>query len=226
MKTILAAIAAMMAAVTALAGDITVSGVGTVRKQPDKMKVLFTISSFDKDVAEARRMFEERTATLPPVFLKAGIATNEVVTSGMEMSPQYEYTSGKRTFTGYRFEEDYTFVAKVDRIRLAHICASLLDCNAVEELRVRFELFSEDDARNEAKALAVANARKTATILADAANVTLGDVESIVYGEQNRSFSYSNCLVEREAGDIAGASATALRDIVVTESVLVKWHIQ
>lgn len=207
-------------------GELTVTGYGKVRLQPDKMKVVFEVSATDKDVAEAKRLFAERSATIADVFAQSGIGTNEVVTSGMEMLPVDDYRNGSMVFVGYKFSEEYTFTAKVDRMRLEKISAALFDCKAVERVRTMFELFDPAAPRREARALAVKDAIATAQDIADAAGVRLCEIDKISYGSatDTRMWRMTNNI----AADYApseGGSAAALRDIEISDSVIISWKI-
>ena len=64
MKKMTVVLGAIGFALVSLAGELTVTGTGVVKRQPDKMKITFTVSAEDKDMTVARRMFEEHTATL------------------------------------------------------------------------------------------------------------------------------------------------------------------
>ena len=64
MKMMTVALGVIGFALVSFGGELTVTGKGVVKRQPDKMKITFTVSAEDKDMTVARRMFEEHTATL------------------------------------------------------------------------------------------------------------------------------------------------------------------
>ena len=225
MKKMIVALGVIGFALVSLGGELTVTGKGVVKRQPDKMKITFTVSAVDKDMTVARRMFEEDTVTLASAFAAAGISTNEVVTSGISMCADYDWREGRK-FNGYKFEEDYIFVAKVDRARLNRINSALFSCKAVNSLRNSFELFDPAAARNEARTLAVKNARDVAQRMARDAGVTLCEINEIIYtGFEARAYTYTNAATPSSAYDGSG-SVTSLRDIVVSETVCIKWKIK
>ena len=225
MKMVTVALGVIGFTLVSLGGELTVTGKGVVKRQPDKMKITFTVSAEDKDMTVARRMFEEHTATLASTFSAAGISTNEVVTSGISMCADYDWREGRK-FNGYKFEEDYIFVAKVDRARLNRINSALFSCKAVNSLRNSFELFDPAAARNEARTLAVKNARDVAQRMARDAGVTLCEINEIIYtGFEARDYTYTNHATPSSAYDGSG-SVTSLRDIVVSETVCIKWKIK
>ena len=225
MKKMIVALGVIGFALVSLGGELTVTGKGVVKRQPDKMKITFTVSAEDKDMTVARRMFEEHTATLASTFSAAGISTNEVVTSGISMCADYGWSEGRK-FNGYKFEEDYIFVAKVDRTRLNRINSALFSCKAVNSLRNSFELFDPAAARNEARTLAVKNARDVAQRMARDAGVMLCEINEIIYtGFEARDYTYTNHAAPSSAYDGSG-SVTSLRDIVLSETVCIKWKIK
>jgi hypothetical protein len=230
MRKALFAVLVHMAAMAGLAGEISVSGNGVVRVQPDKMKITFSVYATDRAMAEARRLFDERTFALSKVFEYVGIATNEVVTSGMYGRAEYDYENGKRVFSGYRVDEGYTFSARVDRARLAKLTAAILDSGVVDELNVSFELFDEAAARNEARVKAVQNAKEIALSLAEAAGVRLGRIEIIEYGTSGGGMPrYANFALKAMGSSDFGAESVQLgelRAIEVTDSVNIKWQIR
>ena len=88
MNRLLKSMCAIALAIPALAGEITVTGKGSVSLPPDKMKMTFEVSAIDLDIAAAKRTFKERTAILSATLAKVGVATNEVLTSGMDMASE------------------------------------------------------------------------------------------------------------------------------------------
>lgn len=226
MKNLIATLGAIAFAAVALAGEITVTGNGRISLQPDKMKLVVTVSTTNPDIADGKRVFEEKKAVLAATFAAAGVASNEVVTAGMDMSPEIDYVNGKMVRNGYRFSEEFTFVAKVDRERLGRISSALFDCKAVESVNTLFELFDPESPRSEARALAVKNARAIAEGIAEAAGVELADVAEIVYGSDGNGGYRVMKNLNYAAVDETGGTSAALRDIEISDSVRIKWKLK
>lgn len=212
----------MLATATcALAGEITVTGQGRVSLPPEKMKITFDVSASANDMAEAEKIFSERTTTLSAALANVGVSSNEVVTAGLEVSPNMEYDKGEVVFRGYLFRESYTFTAKLDRVRLGEILAALFSSKAVERANTFFELFDPDEPRREARIIAVKNAREIAEDIADAAGVSLGEIEEIIYGDTQTA--RSNMRFTNFAASVADEAGASLRNIEISESVVIKW---
>ena len=102
----------------------------------------------------------------------------------------------------------------------------LFSCKAVKSLSNSFELFDPAAARNEARTLAVKNARDVAQRMAMDADVTLCEINEIIYtAMEPRNYTYNNVATPSSAYDGTG-SVTSLRDIVLSETVCIKWKIK
>ena len=228
LMTAMCALAAAFAASMAMAGDLTVLGTGTVKCQPDTMEVTFTVSATDKDMATARRLYDERTTSLAATLRAAGIDKSEVTEDGMGMAREMKWNSGKfaANYTyEYRFWNNFTFTARLDRERLAQVNAALIDCEAINSLNVNFKVLDMAPLRNEARVRAVANAREIAESIATAAGVSLGEIDEIVYGVGNDSNGvYFHKMAESGADSIE--CTTEIRDIETTDTVRIKWKVR
>jgi len=228
MNKLLTAICAIALSIPAVSGEISVVGKGTVSLPPDKMKMAFEVSALDLDIAVAKRRFKEQSATLAMTLAKVGVATNEILTSGMQMESVTEYENSSMVFKGFRFSESYTFVARLDRARMERLYTALVNSKCVAELKFWFELFDNETPRQEARALAVKNAREIADGIAKAAGVSLGEIEEISYNFANtdRPYQYlqNNCFAA--ADDRSITSAGSLRTLEISEIVRIKWKIK
>lgn len=228
LAVVLLAVAGALPAMSA--GEITVTGKGTVKRQPDKMKIMFSVSATNPDMTKAREAFEELSAKASAALAAAGAVTNEVITAGGYMEKTYSWESGKRMFEGYRFAENYTFTAAMDRARLLKVKQELFRSEAIESLEESFELFDPEALRGEARAAAVANARAIAEGLAEAAGVELGEILLIEYGERgSSSIAYRNLAMAKgmdEAEFGAEPMEAQLRDLAVSDSVVVRWRLK
>ena len=227
LKTLYALATAVVASI-AMTGDLTVLGTGTVKRQPDTMEVAFTVSATDKDMATARRLYDERNTALAATLRAAGIDKSEVAEDGMGMARAIEWEGGKFAAKGtyvYRFWNGYTITAKLDRERLAKVNAALIDCEAISSLDVNFKVLDMAPLRNEARVRAVANAREIAESIAAAAGVSLGEIDAIVYGVGNDSNGvYLHKMAESGADSIE--CTTEIRDIEATDTVRIKWKVK
>lgn len=223
-------VAAMAA--SGLAGELAVTGKGTVRRAPDKMKIVFSVSATEPDLASARKAFAGESAKVAEALAAAGVELGEVTTAGGYMNKSYRYEAGKRIFEGYRMTEEYTVTAPMDRERLDRIKTTLFKSEAIGSLEERFELYDPEALRGEARAAAVANARTIAGELAKAAGVKLGEITLIEYGEAGgAAIGYRNMVMAKgmecdEADFGASGIEAQARELSVGDSVSIRWKLE
>ena len=223
-------VAAMAA--SGLAGELAVTGKGTVRRAPDKMKIVFSVSATEPDLASARKAFAGESAKVAEALAAAGVELGEVTTAGGYMNKSYRYEAGKRIFEGYRMTEEYTVTAPMDRERLDRIKTTLFRSEAIGSLEERFELYDPEALRGEARAAAVANARTIAGELAKAAGVKLGEITLIEYGEAGgAAIGYRNMVMAKgmecdEADFGASGIEAQARELSVGDSVSIRWKLE
>lgn len=223
-------VAAMAA--SGLAGELAVTGKGTVRRAPDKMKIVFSVSATEPDLASARKAFAGESAKVAQALAAAGVEISEVTTAGGYMNKSYRYEDGKRIFEGYRMTEEYTVTAPMDRERLDRIKTTLFKSEAIGSLEERFELYDPEALRGEARAAAVANARTIAGELAKAAGVELGEITLIEYGEAGgAAIGYRNMVMAKgmecdEAEFGASGIEAQARELSVGDSVSIRWKLE
>jgi hypothetical protein len=223
-------VAAMAA--SGLAGELAVTGKGTVRRAPDKMKIVFSVSATEPDLASARKAFAGESAKVAEALAAAGVELGEVTTAGGYMNKSYRYEAGKQIFEGYRMTEEYTVTAPMDRERLDRIKTTLFKSEAIGSLEERFELYDPEALRGEARAAAVANARTIAGELAKAAGVKLGEITLIEYGEAGgAAIGYRNMVMAKgmecdEAEFGASGIEAQARELSVGDSVSIRWKLE
>lgn len=244
MKKLMLAVGAAAMAAACLAGEICVEGRGTVSVAPDMMRLRFDVEAIDMDMAKSAEMFGEKSAAVTRALLAAGVASNEVTTSGIEMEPLYHHEDkdgndvgrwgkGKRVFDGYCHSTEVTFAAPLDRERLEKIYRVVVGCKTGTEMNLDFFVKDTNGAKARARRLAVENARDAASELTAAAGVALGEPEKIVYTSENESDSFgaAACCEMKSFGPAARDGAPVLpairiRDIEISDRVVITWKLK
>jgi uncharacterized protein len=212
MKTIHIAIAALLVfGVAALAGigrpepaggasdelkdGITVTGTGHVQTIPDEAEFSVGVTTKGQTAREALAANSARMRALIEALKGAGVADRDVQTQDVSVSANYE-ANGKEG--GYSARNSLSVrITELDRAGAILDAASRAGANEVYGP----SLSQSDREGLEARALkdAVANARKRAEALADAAGVSLGDVTAI--SEQSQPDGPVFAMAERAAAD-------------------------
>jgi len=245
-KRMIAVCAVAVAGVACLAGEIRVEGRGTVSVAPDMMRIRFDVEAVDKDMAKSAELFAVKSAAVTKALTEAGVASNEVTTSGLEMEPRYHHEdnedndqgrwgNGKRVFDGYCHSTEVTFAAPIDRERLEKVYRVVVGCKTGTEMNLDFFVKDTKEAKARARRRAVKNAQASARELCDAAGVTLGEVDKIVSytsGNEDDSFELASCEMKLKSFEPAARDgapvlpAIRIRDIEVSDRVVITWKLE
>ena len=163
---------------------INVAGTGTVTASPDKAVVYLGVQTQLIDATAAQQENAEKMDRIIAALKDAGITEDDMETSGYSMYPMRSYEAEEPTITGY-VVSNRLMVTVTDVDEVGDIIDIAVNAGANEVQSVSFTL--SDDARQDARALALENAveaaRSDADILAKNLDVTiLGPVEVTTSG--------------------------------------------
>jgi len=178
MKAFLATVCTLMC-VGAASANITVTGTGKVIYTPDLATLVLGVSSEGKTAAEAWDKNRLLVARLFEVLKKHGIDPKDMKTSNLSVTPRYlEKPQKERILIGYLASYDLTVkVRKLDD--LGAILDGMVDNGANRNVSLTFGYSDLDTLMDQARAKAVAEARKKAEIFVSGAGARLGQVLAI-----------------------------------------------
>lgn len=201
--------------------QITVTGEGRVDAAPDMATISLGLTSEAKSAAEAMAASSAKMTIVLDNLRAAGIADRDLQTSGLSLNPNWTNYSSSDTpkITGYTANNQLSI-----RVRALETLGSLLDAAITDGANtlngVSFGLADPAPALDEARKRAVADARHRAELLATAAGVTLGSIQSITEGG-----GYSQPQPQfRMAADSAPVPM-AEGEVSVAASVTIIWQI-
>jgi uncharacterized protein len=159
---------------------ISVSGEAHVSVPPDLAEVDAGVTSEAKTAREAS---EANNAAMGKVLLAlkgAGIAEKDFQTSRLSLQPQYANQSkpGPNVVVGYRTSNRVTIQVH-DVSKVASVIDTLVGAGANEIGGINFMVSEASKLLDDARARAIADARRKAEIYAKAAGITLGAPVSI-----------------------------------------------
>lgn len=167
------------------APSITAKGVGRVTGIPDTVVVTLGVETESGRASEALSVNSDRTNAVIRLIKEAGVADEDIKTSQFSINPRYDFEG--RAITGYVVTNLLTA-----RLGEGRDTGALIDAaagaagNDVRVQSVQFEIDDEGSLFAEARADAVRQARTQAEQLAEAADVELGEVRSIVESSTER----------------------------------------
>lgn len=180
-------------AAPAMAGDITLTGTGSVLAAPDMAMITTGIVT---QADNAREALDENTAAMQElinILREAGLANRDIQTSDFSVTPQYIYSNQRDTrgFTpppeiaGYQVTNTVTItVRELDDLGIILDRAVSVGSNAING--ISFSVEETSALYEEARKRAFTDARAKADTYAQVAGFELGSIEKI---EEQSHFS-------------------------------------
>lgn len=166
----------------AIPRTISVNGTGEVKSKPDMAIINSGVVSEAPSARDALAKNNTAMAAVIGALKKAGIADQDIQTSNFSVSPQYPpYQPNQREaphITGYQVSNQVTVRVK-NLAKLGAILDALVQVGANQINGISFDIDQPKPLQNEARKLAVADARAKAELYAAAAHVSLGRVLQI-----------------------------------------------
>lgn len=213
-KALFAALTALqLAAVPAFADEpaprISMSGEGSVAAAPDMATIRLGVASQAATAAEALRANTTDLAKVLEDLKTLGMEPRDMQTSGLRLNPVWDHSKegSAPVISGYEANNGLTLRVR-DLSRLGETLDRAVQMGANTFDGLSFDLVDSQALADEARALAVADARRRAELIATAAGVRLGRILSIEEGDGAR--------VVMQSAEFARA-ASAVMDKVPTE---------
>lgn len=168
--------------------SITVSGEGEVVALPDIATITLTVREAAKTVPEAQKLAESKVAKVLADLSLLGIDKKDTKTISYTINPKYEQQAQgfcvgyqcpptKTVVVGYEITE--TMQIKVRKIdQSGAVIGAIGKENVTEMSGPEFSVENPDKAKEEAKALAIAQAMEKAKATASSLHTKLGDIMS------------------------------------------------
>jgi uncharacterized protein YggE len=201
---------------------ITISGEGKVTAISDIANVSLGMQNTNLNIQVAQKKNSDTMNTLITQLTALGIAKEDIQTTNYNIYPQYDYTSGKQTLTGYSVSQDVTVkIRQTDKVDQVLKIAGDLKLNQVGGLS--FEIDNPEVYRQQARILALQNAKVKAEALAQIMGVSLGKV--ISFSESSNAPTpypmYSDkAVLGMGGGGTAPSVSVGSQDIIIDAAVV------
>lgn len=158
---------------------LTVTGEGDARVAPDQATVQLGVTTQAESAAAAMRQNSEQQTGVIAALTDAGIEAADIQTSGLNLTPMVDYGEGRAPrVTGYQ-ANNMVSVRVRDVPRLGEVLDAIVTAGANEINGISFTRDDSQATEDEARRVAVADARHKAEVLAEAAGLTLGRLVSL-----------------------------------------------
>lgn len=160
---------------------ISVTGNGSVTVTPDIAVLNLGVEVTAKTVAEARSQAAEAMAAVQQTLVDNGIAEADIKTTSFSIQPQYNFRSNETPeVTGYTVSNRLSVkVRAIDDVSEVLDDAAEAGGDAVRINGISFTVDEPEQFQDEARRLAMEDARERAEQLASLAGVTLGRARTI-----------------------------------------------
>ena len=218
---------------------IRVTGKGQIKVKPDTTRITISLEGTWPEYGETLRPSSQDTERLKDLLSAFGFARSDLKTLNFNVETEYESYQDRGTykqrFIGYRFTHMMKVEFPSDNDRLGKVLYALANCPLKPEFRLSYTVSDPEAAKNDLLGKAVTDAKEKASVLTQAAGVTLKDIQSIDYswGEidfeyrpMNRMLMADEYLARPMVAESAGYDMDIEPDdIEVSDTVTVLWEI-
>jgi hypothetical protein len=163
---------------------ITVTGSGKAYLEPDIAYVNIGVHTENKDVAEAVASNNKQTQDVTEALLDAGVEEQDIQTKNFNIYPQQKYDpQGQPTGEIMYVVDNNVYVTVRDLDTIGELLSAAVKAGANSINGIQFDVSDNSEVLTEAREDAVEHAEAAAEDLAQATDVSLGEILSInTYG--------------------------------------------
>jgi uncharacterized protein YggE len=186
--------------------ELAVTGVGKVDVSPDLATVnLSIVANNAKTVQDAQNEINSVNNKIVESLKSLGVSKKDIKTSDYSITPNYDYSNGKNTTSGYNASATLT-VTTNDTSKLPQIISKGTESGANQVLGTNYSVKSPEDYQEQARQKAIDNAKQQAQKLANELGIKLGKAVNIAESSQPQEPSP---VMYKEAALSAGSNPVA-----------------
>ncbi|HNW93047.1 MAG TPA: SIMPL domain-containing protein [bacterium] len=163
---------------------IKVQGKGRIAASPDMVTLSFGVQAKAKNYAACLDLLNCNTEALRASITAAGCDRSRLKTGEYEITTDTQYKDGKHIHLGYCASHQLHIELPMDKELLDRTLQQVAKSQSGARIHLSFSVGDTDGMRRRVLAAAVRAAQANATVLADAAGITLGALQQIDYGWQ------------------------------------------
>lgn len=163
--------------------SISVSGAGTANLVPDIAYIYVGVHTEKPSASEAVAENNAQTQTMIQSLRDFGIDAKDIRTTNFSIYPfdKYDPLTGASTGEKYYSVDNTVYVTVRDLDKLGELLDTVIAAGANTVNSVQFDVANKDEALKQARADAVKDAMAKAQELADAAGVSIGEIQTISF---------------------------------------------
>jgi uncharacterized protein YggE len=217
---------------------ITVTGKGKLQVKPELTEVKLIIKGLEDEYYQALAKSVDETNVVKMILINNGLPKESLKTQTFDVYKKTkqvkdQYGNYHDKFLGYEYDHVITFKFENNNELLGKLLFEISKLKVNPEVRVKYLIKDFEKAKNDLLADAVKDSMTKAKIMADASNVELGEIESLVYSWTSIRYETNDFRVMNKCSmDLCAVEATSFDidiepdDIDLTDTVTVVWNIK
>jgi len=190
----------------------SVSGIGIVYAKADIANISLGVKTEAKKTpAEATKESTEKMTDIIKELKNLDIEEKDIKTTNYSLNPVYNWTQDRgQVLKGYEVYQ--TISVKIrDLDKIGDIIAKSTEKGANQIGSINFTIDDEYELKNQARELAIEKAKEKAEMIAEQADMKLGDVKSVYENQvyDSRNYSYANAKMDVGIGMGGGGEIEA-----------------
>ncbi len=179
---------------------VSFSGEGEVYAKPDMGLVSLSVTNEAKDVSSATKENTEKTNNIILFLKNNGVEEKDIKTTNFSINPRYDYLeSGKRVLAGYQITQSVQVkIRDIDSV--GTILEGAVTAGANQVGNISFVVDDSEEYEKEARALAIADAKKKASEMSEQLGVQLVEIVSFNEGNSYPQYDYDAYSEKRTLG--------------------------
>lgn len=158
----------------------TAEGTGEVAIIPDTALISFGVNKTANTVEQAKNEVNEISNKITEDLKKLGVDVKNIKTTNYSVNPQYDYSRGGQRITGYTVDTNIQVkLQPIDKANDAVDIATKDGANQVGGVQFVVDDKKQKELENEARKLAIEDAKEKAKSIADAAGIKLGRIVDV-----------------------------------------------
>lgn len=168
---------------TSKSSTFDVTGEGRATIKPDQARVSAGVQSTGSTSAQVQDQINSTINKVTTAIIGVGISKDDIQTANYNINPTYDYSAGDQKITGYSASTNLTVnVKEISKLNAVIDAATAAGANNVNNLG--FDNKDDSAARDQARKLAVDDAKKKAQNIANIAGFKLGNLINYSEGGQ------------------------------------------
>ena len=191
---------------------ISVSGTGEVYVTPDVGFITISVKTENKNVSVASDENSQKMNNVIEYIKSEGVESKDIKTTGYNINPRYEWNNdtGKRILAGYEVSQSVSVKIR-DLSKVGMIISNATTKGANDVSSLSFIVDNDDDAKAEAKELAINDAKAKAKELEDLLGIKM--IRIVSFSE------YSDGYYQRLAYDAMVSSEKQLSNAIAVPTI-------